>query len=292
METTRLADGRAVEYVEVGDPGGRPVVHLHGTPATAGSAVLFDDVARRCGVRLVAVSRPGYGASTTSPPGLLSVATDVGELLTGLGIDEFVAWGTSGGGPYALALGAELPSRVRQVLVAAGIGPVQEVPPAVLGPEDLRALALLAGGDVDGAVALATTGAERELGTLRALPAAEFEAAFRSLTPPTEHYFDTRAAEATRFFADVHRAVQRLEGYVRDNLSWTGPWDFDLIDVVAPVVLAYGEADVMVPPAHGAWLHDALPASTLTVHPGAGHGDVTFGLAERLLAAPGGMSKG
>src|SRR4051794_29559990 len=146
MEVARSADGRNIEYVEIGDPLGRPVVHLHGTPATAGSAVLFDDVARRCGVRLVAVSRPGYGASTTSPPGLASVAADVGALVTSLGIDEFVAWGTSGGGPYALAVGAVLPSRVQQVLVAAGIASVQEVAPEALDTGDVLALELLAGG--------------------------------------------------------------------------------------------------------------------------------------------------
>src|SRR6478609_275871 len=70
MDVFRLADGRDVEYLEVGDPSGQPVVHLHGTPGTAGSGALLEDAARRNGVRLLAVSRPGYGRSTTTPPGL------------------------------------------------------------------------------------------------------------------------------------------------------------------------------------------------------------------------------
>src|SRR5690349_5524446 len=99
MDVIRLADGREVEYTEVGDPGGQPFVYLHGTPGTARSVALLEDAARRTGIRLLAVSRPGYGRSTTTPPGLVSVARDVGELSSALAVDEFGVLGVSGGGP-------------------------------------------------------------------------------------------------------------------------------------------------------------------------------------------------
>ena len=156
-----MADGRDVEYVEVGDPSGQPVVHLHGTPGTAGSGALLEDAARRNGVRLLAVSRPGYGRSTTTPPGL-GVARDVGELASGLGIEEFAVLGVSGGGPFALATAAALPARVRRVLIAASPGPVHLLAPQHLEPDDVQALELLAAGDVDSAVALVTAEARRD----------------------------------------------------------------------------------------------------------------------------------
>jgi pimeloyl-ACP methyl ester carboxylesterase len=285
MDVFRTADGREIEYVEAGDPGGRPVVHLHGTPGTAGSVALLADAARHNGVRLIAVSRPGYGRSTTTPPGLQSVALDVGELASGLGIEEFAVLGVSGGGPFALATAAGMPERVRRVLIAASPGPVHLLAPQHLEPDDVRALELVAAGDVDEAVALVTTEARRDFDALRQLPDGEFKKALSGIAPPSEHYFDTRPDEHAVFVADFRRGIERYDGFVRDNLSWLGPWDFDLSDVVAPVLLYYGDADAMAPATNGEWLAERLSTATLTILSDAGHGDVSFGLGEQLFAA-------
>jgi pimeloyl-ACP methyl ester carboxylesterase len=285
VQAFRTADGREVEYVEVGDPGGQPVVHLHGTPGTAGSVALLEDAARRNGVRLLAVSRPGYGRSTTTPPGLESVARDVGELASGLGVEQFAVLGVSGGGPFALATAAAMPARVRRVLIAAGLGPVHLLAPQHLEPDDVRALELLGAGDVDGAVALVTAEARRDFDAWRQLPDDEFKKALSGIAPPSEHYFDTRPDEHAVFVADFRRGIERYDGFVRDNLSWLGPWDFDLADVVAPVLLCYGDADAMAPATNGEWLSERLPMATLSIQHDAGHGDVCFGSGEHLFAA-------
>lgn len=284
MELFRIGDGRVLEYLVVGDPQGRPVVYLHGTPGTAGSAALFQDAARRQGVRLVGVSRPGYGSSTATAPGLLSCGQDIAQLADELDIDTFTVLGVSGGGPFALAVGAALPMRVGGITVSAGPGPYQQIAPDRLGPEDLQAIALLLAGDIDGAIAAVTPEVERIFDPMMQVPASEFEAAFTASSPPGERYFDTRPDdERAAFFADLRRALQRFDGFIRDNLSWCGPWDFDLHDVSAPVRLDYGASDAMVPPVHGEWLHERLPNADLTVHPQAGHGRVTFGHAQRSL---------
>jgi pimeloyl-ACP methyl ester carboxylesterase len=246
---------------------------------------LLEDAARSSFIRLLALSRPGYGRSTTTPPGLVSVARDVGELASGLGIEQFAVLGVSGGGPFALATAAALPARVTRVLIAAGPGPVYLLAPQLLEPDDVQALERLAAGDAAGAVALVTAAAGREFDALRNLPVEEFTQAMSAMVPPGEHYFDTRPDEHATFVADFRRAIERYDGFVRDNLSWLGPWDFDLADVVAPVLLCYGEADAMVPATNGQWLAERLPRATLSIRPGAGHGDVTFGSAEHLFAA-------
>jgi pimeloyl-ACP methyl ester carboxylesterase len=285
VELFQTADGRILEYLEVGDSTGRPVVFLHGTPGTAGSADLLDDAACRHGVRLLALSRPGYGATTTTAPGLVSVGQDVGELTNGLGVGEFAVVGVSGGGPFALAVGATLPTRVRHILVAAGPAPYHEIAPEVLEPEDVEALALLAAGDVDAAVATVTAGVRRDFDSLTALPPGEFQWAFSAMFPPTEHYFDTRPEGRAMVFADAHRALARYDGFVRDNLSWNGPWDIDLGDVVAPVLLSYGGADALAAPSHGEWLAARLHTSRLIIHATADHGEVCFGLGDWLFGA-------
>jgi pimeloyl-ACP methyl ester carboxylesterase len=284
VEVFRTAYGREVEYVEVGDLGGRPVVYLHGTPGTAESVALLEGAARRRGIRLLAVSRPGYGRSTTTPPGLDSVARNVGELASALGVEEFAVFGVSGGGPFALATAAAMPARVPRVLIAACPGPVHLLAPQHLEPDDVRALELLAAGDVDGAVALVTAEARRDFDALRKVPDDEFKEALSGMAPPSEHYFDTRPDEHAVFVSDFRRGIERYDGFVRDNLSWLGPWDFDLADVVAPVSLCYGEVDAMVPATNGEWLAERLPRATLSIQSGAGHGEICFGSGEHLFA--------
>jgi len=284
MDVFRTAGGRLIEYVEVGDPRGRPVVYLHGTPGTAGSTVLLHDAARGNGVRLLGVSRPGYGDSTTTAPGLRSVARDIDELAHGWGIDEFAVLGVSGGGPFALATAAASAERVRQVLIAAGPGPIHLLAPEHLEPDDEQALALLAAGDVDAAVALVTAEAQRDFDALRELPPVEFTQAFAGMAPPSEHYFDTRPDDRAVFVSDFRRGIERYDGFVRDNLSWLGPWDFELEDVAASVHLFYGGADVMVPARNGEWLAERLTRASLTVVPDAGHGEICFGSGERMFA--------
>jgi hypothetical protein len=49
-------------------------------------------------------------------------AADVQAIMGGLGIAKLAAWGSSGGGPYALAA-AKLPDTVAAVCLGASIGP-------------------------------------------------------------------------------------------------------------------------------------------------------------------------
>jgi pimeloyl-ACP methyl ester carboxylesterase len=284
FDIATLRDGRALEYADLGDPAGRPVLFFHGTPATAGEALVVAEPAHANGVRLIAVSRPGYGDSTNTRPGLTSAAADALELADLLGVRAVVAMGVSGGGPYALALGALAPDRVDEVLVLGGPGDHAEVTPEILDDEDHRALELMADGDEEAAVELATVASQRFLGPLQVMSAEEFHAALESISPPGEDWFDHYPQLAPVFEADFQRAITPLEGFVRDNLSWIGPWDFDLAAVTVPVLLVHGERDAMVPPAHGDWLHERLPGSRRSVVAG-GHGQATFGAAIEAFAA-------
>ncbi len=258
----RLASGLTLEYLDLGDPDGVPVVYQPGSPSTAGCGRLLHEAARRHGVRLVSVSRPGYGASTLTPPGLLSVGHQVVELADQLGWSTFGTFGSSGGGPYALATAAVAPDRVTQVVVAAGPGPGD------------------AGSDpLDVVTAEVAAFAE----PLLALDADAFRAAMTADVPPNERYFESRPAEAAVFFADMRRALDPSDGFARDNVAWGGAWDVDLAAVTAPVELLYGDSDRMVALANGERLAALLPHAVFTVLPGAGHGDITFGSTDRLL---------
>lgn len=121
----RLADGRVLAYIELGDPSGAPVMYFHGFPGSRLEGRLAADAARRRGLRLLAPDRPGFGASTWQPRRTLAGwAADAGSLADTLGIERFSVVGVSGGGPYALACAAGLPDRIGGVAVVAGLGPL------------------------------------------------------------------------------------------------------------------------------------------------------------------------
>jgi pimeloyl-ACP methyl ester carboxylesterase len=88
-ELLRLPDGRQAQYWSGGDQDGPVVFFLHGCPDTRHAAYCGDAAARRTGVRLIAVNRPGYGLSTEAASDHLSVAENVAaaaDLLRSYGV--------------------------------------------------------------------------------------------------------------------------------------------------------------------------------------------------------------
>jgi pimeloyl-ACP methyl ester carboxylesterase len=81
--------------------------------------------AKQHGVRLIAPDRWGYGATTAhEAPSLAGFAQDIGHLADRLGLDRFAVLGVAGGGPFAVAIAAEMPARVTSLALAAPIGPI------------------------------------------------------------------------------------------------------------------------------------------------------------------------
>ncbi len=83
-------------------------------------------------------------------------------------------------------------------------------------------------GDVDGAVATLTAAVGRASTRCVSYQPASSRRSSSRRFPATEHYFDTRPGERTTFITDFRRGLATYDGFVRDNLSWEGPWDFDL----------------------------------------------------------------
>ena len=119
-----LPDGRHLEVLVEGPADGLPVVCHYGTPSGAVPYQALFDAAARHGLRAVVCSRPGYGDSTPRPGrSVADVAGDVAAVLDALGADRFVTYGTSGGGPHALACAALLPDRCLAAVSVAGVAP-------------------------------------------------------------------------------------------------------------------------------------------------------------------------
>jgi len=127
-------DGSRIHYV-VAAPGtpapeGPAVVFVHGSPGTWEAWTRYlDDPELRGRARLLALDRPGFGASSRgeAEPSLARQAEAVARVLATEGADRAVIVGHSLGGPVAAQLAVDDPARVAGlVLFAPSIDPALE----------------------------------------------------------------------------------------------------------------------------------------------------------------------
>ena len=221
-----MPDGRVIEYWDGGDPQGRAVVFHPGTPASRVLGRWGHKAAALSGVRLVSVSRPGYGGSTTTKtPSLSATGLDTAALAVFLGLHEYAVLGISGGGPFAVATAVAAPGAVRALAIVGGVGPWPVLDPPTEGDsEDRACLAQFDAGDVAGAWEDMSRLAELEMSGLRALDdGARVDAILAEPQSPLAHDDEYRALWA----ANMALVLDRLDGYVADNLAWGGRWDVD-----------------------------------------------------------------
>jgi len=280
----QLPDGRVLEYWEGGDPDGRAFILHPGTPVTRLLGRWGHEAALAAGVRLIAVSRPGYGGSTTSQvASLLATGRDTAALAAQLSADEYAVFGSSGGGPFAVATAVADPEHVRALGLVGGVGPWRILDGPSKDPEGDRCLTLLDAGDGAGAWECMRRDATTFVDEFA--PLAEDARVDRMLAPhgassPLVHDEAYRALWAE----NLQAVLEHTDGYVFDNLAWGGAWDVDPRDVAAPTLLRYGEKDDDTPPAHGRWYAERIAGSDLAVVPGDTHLDVIDGHWPEVLA--------
>ena len=260
-----LADGRNLAYSVWGAPGAPAVLYCHGFPTNRRELDLLQPKLDQHTVnaRVVALNRPGYGASTFQVNrAILDWPSDVAEAADQLGIGRFAVLGVSGGSPYALACAWAMADRVVKVGIVAGVGPIEAT-------------------GMEGAAAIAGPSA---IPLMRRL---QFEAAAFSFRRGQESRFidksiDTMStpdqealslAETRRWFTETMResfgsggrSVAHEAGLYRKS------WGFDPRDISARTQLWYGTADHTVPPSVGQWLAERLPNAYRVVWPQHGH---------------------
>ena len=265
-----VGGGRALVYDDVGDPGGVPVVYLHGTPDSRAARHPDDGVAGELGIRLLAVDRPGFGGTSPDPSGD-GLARDVARLLDELAATTAGVLGWSSGGLAGLAVAARLGPRVHSLVLVGALPPVE----AYVDPAVLAALGTGRRAFVEMALELGPEETAAEVGP-HLVP--------DPLTPELarDHVLEGAGAVGRRELDEVPGALDRLvaglEGAVaqgtvgieHDLRHQLAP-GLDLAAVVAPVRTVHGELDPVSPPAVGAWLAERLRAATVEVVPGAAH---------------------
>ncbi|CAN5361367.1 alpha/beta hydrolase [soil metagenome] len=281
--TVAVRDGRRLSFAEYGTPRGEALVWMHGTP---GSRRQIPFEARRYaeehGLRIVGVDRPGIGSSTPHLyPELLDWTHDLVMLLDALAIEDVRVIGLSGGGPYALAAGAALPDRVCGVGVLGGVAPTRGPDAAAGGVIQLavRLAPLIALARVP--MGMALTAGIRLVKPL-AGPGLDLYAA---LQPAGDKKLLGRPEFKAMFLDDLLNGSRfQTSAPLNDLVLFTRDWGFGPSDVSAPVVWWHGDADHIVPFAHGEHMVARLPHAELRVIDGESHLG-GLGIAEEVIAS-------
>jgi pimeloyl-ACP methyl ester carboxylesterase len=268
--TIVLEEGRQLGFAEYGPRTGRPLFWFHGTPgARRQIAPEAHAAAYERDVRLIAVERPGIGASTPHRyDALVDWAADIARLCDALGIESFAVSGLSGGGPYALACAHEMPGRVVAAAVLGGVAPAT-------GPEAARGgtstLARVMGPVFRYTHAPLGSFMRNLVRVLEPLADQAVDLA-ASLMPPGDRLIFADPATRQMFQEDLlHGCRHHMQAMFLDAILFGRDWGFLLADIEVPVHLWYGDADNIVPIAHGEHMARAIPGAVLRVRPGEGH---------------------
>ncbi|MGI5326433.1 alpha/beta hydrolase [Actinomadura nitritigenes] len=264
------ADGRGLAVEEWGEPAGRPVFLLHGTPGSRLGPIPRPMVLYQLGIRLITFDRPGYGRSDRSiGRAVADVADDVRRIANALELREFAVLGRSGGGPHALACAALLPGRARRVAALVGLAPAQAE-------------------GLDWFEGMAASNTREYLAVRRQGPlvSARLRSVADRIRADPAQYVADLSAELTqsdrRVVSDAGMRRMLLEtfaeafrtsadGWIDDLLAFCAPWGFELGDIVVPTMLWHGANDTFSPAGHSRWLADRIPTSTVVVQPGSAH---------------------
>jgi pimeloyl-ACP methyl ester carboxylesterase len=215
---------------------GAPLIYLHGTDGLAEWPAILDTLAERFDV--IVPDHPGFGASEI--PAWIDDVSDVAYLyldaIEQLKLSGLHVVGQSLGGWIALEMAVRSTQRLRSLTLisAAGIH-VKGVPKAdifMIDPEDQARLAYA--DPAIGAAAAERAGADKyqDLAILNRIASARFGWQPRFFNPRLERW--------------LHR-------------------------VNVPTHVIWGDGDRIIPPAYAEAFHRAIPGSTLTMIPDAGH---------------------
>jgi pimeloyl-ACP methyl ester carboxylesterase len=281
--TIAVGEDRQIGFAEFGDPQGRAVFWLHGTPGARRQIPMEARVyAEQRQIRLIGVDRPGIGSSTPYQyDTVFAFAEDLRTIADTLGVDKFEVIGLSGGGPYTLACAAAMPERVVAAGVLGGVAPVR-------GADAI-------GGGVSTLISAAAPVVELAGAPLR-LAASTLIRFIRPVAEPALYAYARISPEADRqllvrpefkaMFLDdlLNGSRKQLAAPFADVVVFARDWGFRLDEIKVPVRWWHGDRDHIVPFEHGQHVVSRLPDAQLTHLPGESH-LAGLGRAEEILGS-------
>lgn len=256
--TMQLRDGRVLAWSEWGAVDGLPVLFCTAA-AMSGSLGFGADDLTVLDLRLIAVDRPGLGASDAHPTKTLSSwVADVRELIQFNHLHPVTAVGFSQGAPFAFALAEQ--GLVEAIAIVSGQDELAHPRVRPLLHPDVAQLVA--------AVEQDAAAFEKQF-----LQIATWEGMWQ-LVISLSGERDRSLYLSDPFDQAFQRGLQEgfsqgATGYVRDLMNAVSQWSFAVENITIPVDLWYGGLDTSTvhSPDFGATLAARLPHATLTVDP-------------------------
>ncbi|MCV7420222.1 alpha/beta hydrolase [Mycobacterium yunnanensis] len=276
-----VGDDRQIGFAEFGDPLGRAVFWLHGTPGARRQIPVEARVyAERHRIRLIGVDRPGIGSSTPHQyENVRAFADDLRTIADVLGIGQMAIIGLSGGGPYTLACAAAMPERVVAVGVLGGVAPT-------VGPDRIGGGAMALGSVM--APLMPFIGLPLRLAAVSLIrfvkPFGERAVdAYGRVSPVGDRRLLARPEFKAMFLDDLlNGSRKQMAAPFADVVVFARDWGIRLEEVKVPVRWWHGDADHIIPFAHGEHVVARLPDAELYALPGESH-LAGLGYAEEIL---------
>ena len=276
-----VGDDRQIGFAEFGDPQGRAIFWLHGTPGARRQIPMEARVyAEQRQIRLIGIDRPGIGSSTPYQyDTVFAFAEDLRTIADTLGIDKFEVIGLSGGGPYTLACAAAMSDRVVAAGVLGGVAPTSGSDAIAGGVSTLVKVAAPVIGVAGAPIRLAAIGLIRLIRPV-AEPALY---AYARISPEADRRLLVRPEFKAMFLDDLlNGSRKQLAAPFADVVVFARDWGFRLDEVKVPVRWWHGDRDHIVPFEHGQHVVSRLPDAQLTHLPGESH-LAGLGRAEEIL---------
>jgi len=237
----RLPDGREMAWRWWGEPAGRPLLRIQGTPSSRLSRHPDESALKETGARYLTADRAGCGDSTRKPGrGIADVADDLAAVVRAHGVERIPAMGTSGGGPHVLALAARHPDLVAAATVVVGGTPLEPDEVNQLVGVNAQGYAAAEKGwqelfDLLVQIRERLLGAEGMAGVLKDAPETD-----RKLMadPAWQRIERENLAETLK---------QGAEGWTDESFAMHGEWDFDPSVIATSVAWWHGDDDKNAP---------------------------------------------
>ncbi len=276
-----VGDDRQLGFAEFGDPQGRAVFWLHGTPGARRQIPTEARVyAEDNGVRLIGIDRPGIGSSTPFQyDTVVAFAEDLRTAADTLGIGKMAVVGLSGGGPYTLGCAAAMPDRVVAVGVLGGVAPTRGAD-AISG--GVMALGSLVAPLLQWAGLPIRLAAVLLIRLVRPVAGPALNL-YARVSPEGDRRLLVRPEFKAMFLDDLlNGSRKQLAAPFADIVVFARDWGFRLDQVKVPVCWWHGDRDHIVPFGHGEHVVSRLPDATLYRIPGESH-LAGLGRAEEIL---------
>lgn len=289
-KTITLPDGRLLGYGLYGNPLGIPIFDFHGIPGSRREAELIASFIKRDDLCFIGFDRPGFGRSSPKRNyKIIDIPADVAILADHLNLNQFIALGYSGGGPFALACAAQMPERLAAIGIVSGVGP-SEIGSEGMHESNKKKFNLAQRMPLVSRFLLSAV-----FSKMRHHPenfSSDLEKVWLQMPDVDQNVIQDRIF--SNGITEVSKdAIQRtVRGWVAEEILMTQPWQFNLTEIKARnMFLWHGELDRNVPISMAKAVAERISACKAKFFPAEGHLSVIYNhgaaIISELVAASG-----